>query len=79
MRPFDYATYGRPGTPIPGSRFVRGYCPNCGAPIRTPHPDTPLLCFDCDGHVRPGGYAGPIDDVTGYEANAVRALEDGRD
>ena len=75
MKPFDFATYGRPGSPIPGSRFVRGYCPVCGAPIRTLYPDAPLPCFDCDGHERPAGRAAPIDDVTGYQANAVRALE----
>ncbi|MFB3894494.1 MAG: hypothetical protein ACE15C_21035 [Phycisphaerae bacterium] len=75
MKPFDYAKYGKPGTPIPGSRFVRGYCPICGAPVRTSNPKLPLPCFDCDGHERPGGSAGPIDDVTGYQANAVRALE----
>lgn len=75
MKPFDYATYGPPGSPIPHSRFVRGYCPVCGAPVRTLHPDVPKACFDCDGHERPGGCAGPIDDLTGYQANAVRVLE----
>ena len=75
MKPFDFATYGRPGSSIPGSRFVRGYCPICGDPIRTLYPNAPLPCFDCDGHERPGGRAAPIDDVTGYQANAIRALE----
>lgn len=75
MKPFDYETYGPPGSPISGSRFVRGYCPVCGAPVRTSTPRCPLSCFDCDGHQRPGGRAGPIDDVTGYQANAIRALE----
>jgi len=75
MKPFDYETYGKPGSPIPGSRFVRGYCPACGAPIRTPYPDAPIKCSACNGHKPPGGYAGPIDDVTGYQANAIRMLE----
>ena len=75
MKPFDHATYGQPGSAIPGSRFVRGYCPICGAPVRTSRPEAPQPCSDCDGHERPSGKAGPIDDVTGYQANAIRALE----
>jgi len=31
---FDYARYGRPGTAIPGSDLLRGYCPLCSEPIR---------------------------------------------
>ena len=76
MKPFDYQRYGRPGSAIPGSRFVRGYCPICGAPVRTSTPRSPPPCFDCDGHQRPGGYGGPADDVSGWQANAIRALED---
>ena len=75
MKPFDYETYGKPGSPIPGSRFVRGYCPICGSPIRTTTPDDPQPCFDCDGHEKPIGHAPPIDDVTGYQANAIRDME----
>jgi len=75
VKPFDYETFGRPGSPISGSRYLRGYCPVCGAPIRTDYPNAPLPCFDCDGHQRPGGRGGHIDDVTGYQANAIRALE----
>lgn len=76
MKPFDFETFGQPGSPIPGSRFLRGYCPVCGAPIRTSYPDTPLPCSDCDGHERPAGKNSyPTDDVTGYQANAIRALE----
>ena len=67
-------SHGKPGSAIAGSRFVRGYCPYCGAPTRTLHPENPLPCFKCDGHVRPGkGF--PIDDVTGYQANAIREME----
>jgi len=76
MKPFDFATYGRPGSPIPGSRFVRGYCPACGAPVRTSRPNNPPPCFKCDGHRRPAGRGAPIDDITGYQANAIRVLED---
>jgi hypothetical protein len=75
MKPNDYETYGPPGSEIPGSRWLRGYCPICGAPIRTNSPDRPQPCADCDGHERAGGNAGPIDDVTGYQANAIRVLE----
>ena len=75
VKPFDYATYGQPGSPISGSRFVRGYCPVCGVPVRTDWPEYPDPCFDCDGHVRPVGRGAPIDDITGYQANAIRALE----
>ena len=75
MKPFDYATYGQPGSPVPGSRFVRGYCPICGAPVRTSQFSPPQACSACDGHELRGGRGAPIDDVTGYQANAIRALE----
>ncbi len=75
MKPFDYATYGLPGARIPGSRYVRGYCPFCGAPVRTTIPGCPEPCADCDGHPRPGGTDPPPDEITGYQANALRCLE----
>tara|TARA_Y100000310_G_scaffold334411_1_gene414127 strand:- start:854 stop:964 length:111 start_codon:yes stop_codon:yes gene_type:complete len=34
------------------------------------------MCGQCDGHIANlGGHAGNIDDITGYQANAIRAME----
>jgi len=72
--------FGRPGSPIPGSRYVRWYCQSCGEPMRVtrdPWPPTYLICEVCGdrhGYV-PERKAGPIDDVGGYQANAIRAME----
>jgi len=43
------------GEPIPGSRYVRGYCPRCHAPMRMEHGTPPRClpwCDDC-GRLRP--------------------------
>lgn len=40
--------YGRPGDPVPGSRFVRAYCHNCAEPLRVPF-GTRLEHQECDG------------------------------
>lgn len=72
--------YGKPGSPIPGSRFTRDYCRMCGEPIRLPHESINDLCMLCDrGRPIGGGstYSPPLDCPTGYNANAVRILEDG--
>lgn len=72
--------FGEPGSPIPGSQYVRWYCQSCGEPMRVsrePWPPTYRICEvsrDRHGHV-PERRASPIDDVGGYQANAIRALE----
>ena len=45
--------YGRPGDPIPGSRYVRAYCPDCGDPMRVSREvwedeDAIPCCLECD-------------------------------
>ena len=72
----DYGDY---GSRIPGSEFYRAYCFTCGTPMRVTSANRrqiPVFCERCDGH-RPKtpGHSGPIDDVTGYQANAIRDME----
>ena len=82
----ERSRYGEPGSRIPGTSLRRAYCYWCGVAIRVPYDATVLSviacgaiqCESCNGdrkRLMPGGYAGPIDDITGYEANAVRAME----
>ena len=72
--------YGPPGSRIPGSRYVRWYCVHCGEPMRVsdnPWPPAVRDCEQCAG--RHGQIAvpasAPVDDVSGYQANAIRAME----
>ena len=72
--------YGRAGECVDGSCWARWYCLGCGEPMRvSEYPPTVAhcVCEVCSGHKNrvPGGYWGPIDDVTGYQANAIRAME----
>ncbi len=71
--------WGTPGSSIPGSKYVRAYCPTCGEPMRisreTFRLGLILPCSNCDGHERPGGYEPPADDYGGMQANAIRQLE----
>lgn len=74
------AEFGQPGSPIPGSQYVRWYCESCGEPMRVsgkPWPPAVRDCERCAG--RHGQVAapasGPLDDVSGYQANAIRAME----
>ena len=72
--------FGEPGSPIKGSAFVRWYCEGCNRPMRvpiTPWPPETRICEFCAGaHSQPpGGGAFPIDDITGYQANAIRAMD----
>ncbi|MCD4823675.1 MAG: hypothetical protein K8S55_03645 [Phycisphaerae bacterium] len=74
-----YEKYGKPGSPITCSRYVRAYCPVCGEPVRV---SIALFkkcaiqpCFGCDGHCRPGGYAGPTEDCNPSQSNAIRCME----
>jgi len=72
--------YGPSGGPIPGSRYVRWYCVLCGEPMRVSAKPWPPVIRDCE---RCAGRHGkiavptstPTDDVTGYQANAIRAME----
>lgn len=74
--------FGRAGNPIPGSQYVRWYCQSCGEPMRVsgrPWPPTYQTCEVCGdrhGYV-PERRPAPADDVSGYQANAIRALEGG--
>jgi hypothetical protein len=85
-------TYGYPDTHVPGSKYWREYCRECGEPIRVVHAGLViwmgeflagdlLLCEHCSGwtrHHTKGGYSGPLDpDSGGYSANARMILEDG--
>jgi len=75
----DIEKYGEVGSAIPGSKLVRGYCAECGTPIRVPELGMGRLCEVCSGEKKdlmPGGYAGPVDiDSGGYRTIALRALE----
>jgi len=72
--------YGLPGSRIPGSRYVRWYCVICGEPMRVTGQAWPPLLVDCErcagrhGQVAVATSA-PLDDVSGYQANAIRAME----
>ena len=76
------AKWGARGSLISGSRFVRDYCKSCGQPIRVLklHQDG-ASCEACSGEKRrlmreSRATAAPLDDVTGYQANAIRAMEE---
>ena len=71
------------GTRIPGSVFVRDYCPGCGTAMRVTverfEKGLHLRCEKCAPH-RPKGCVvsrqpGATDDITGYQANAIRNME----
>jgi hypothetical protein len=78
----------RRGDPIPGSRYVRDFCNDCGAKIRVSPanltaPDgsrNPNYCADCRSFLRPHEPAphGDDDDLEAEGAweNGVRALEE---
>ncbi len=84
--------YGLPGSEIEGSKQLRWYCTYCGRPMRVPNIPNDingnLECpkpHDCEGCAGSRGTPGsgnsqafPIDDVTGYQANAIRDLEQSR-
>jgi hypothetical protein len=72
--------FGQPGSRIAGSKYVRWYCVFCGEPMRVsgkPWPPAVRDCERCAG--RHGQIAvpssAPLDDVSGYQANAIRAME----
>ena len=72
--------YGPPRSRIPGSRYVRWYCEFCGEPMRVSGRSWPPAVRDCEqcagrhGQVAVPSSA-PTDDIGGYQANAIRALE----
>jgi len=74
--------YGPVGSLIPGSRYVRWYCTSCGDAMRVPAAPWPPAIRDCEvcggrhGQVA-AARSGPLDEVSGYLANAIRTLEDG--
>jgi len=39
--------WGEPGSEIPGSKYVRGYCVACGEPIRAVDAANPGRCVKC--------------------------------
>ena len=72
--------YGPAGSRIPGSRYVRWYCELCGEPMRVSGRLWPPLIRNCERCDSRHGYvperkAAPTDDIGGYQANAIRALE----
>lgn len=74
--------FGPARSAIAGSKYVRWYCVMCGEPMRvSPKPWPPPIsdCERCAG--RHGQIAAPAsaraDDVSGYQANAIRAMEGG--
>ena len=84
VKPFDFDRYGRRGSRIAGSKLLRAYCRNCGQPMRVLpdpcessdiHADASDFCSECDGHAKPVGKSFPTDDVTGYQANAIKDME----
>ena len=70
-------TWGRVGDPIPGSRFTRAFCADCGGPMRVflldlwpkgMPPDRsgplPVYCRECDPpHTGVGSPSGHLNDV----------------
>jgi len=79
----NIAAFGRPGSPIPGSIYVRGYCTSCAEPIRVrlDEKGVPLRgrCSTCRSNEHPG--YNPIatrfdDDSCGYGSVARKALEE---
>jgi hypothetical protein len=72
--------YGLARSAIAGSKYVRWYCVMCGEPMRVsakPWPPPIQDCEQCAG--RHAQVAVPssarTDDVSGYQANAIRAME----
>ena len=74
--------YGEPGSRIPGSQYYRWYCLDCGEPMRVtgqnwpPTYETCEVCAGRHGQVAQP-HSGPTDETSGYEHNAIRALEGG--
>lgn len=52
MGGWDYKKYGKPFSGIPGSICYRGYCPECGEPVRLSkeraEAKETIFCVDCD-------------------------------
>lgn len=77
-----YEKYGRPGDPIPGSRFVRAYCCWCSEPIRVPAmaDADEQECAECNPELRgvPGVGESRRTDIDGGPMwdNIVKAYED---
>jgi len=75
------------GEPIPGSKYVRGFCVKCGEPVRIAKKTFTsggyALCSDCTRPFQPGhgtqNETGEYDEHDGAWDNAVRALEDMED
>ena len=51
--------HGRPGEPIPGSRYVRAYCPDCGEAMRVS-----LETWECESPMRPCLECDPLREAT---------------
>jgi len=83
----DHEKYGEPGSVIPGSRYIRAYCHECGTALRaSPIPKTDdeqgdlVLCIDCGGPTTKGSGRRmsdtmPTDDISPIQSNAIRAME----
>jgi len=77
----DRPEYGWPGEQIPGSRYVRAYCPSCGAPVRVSPGQAGDPCSVCTRPFRPGAgtpYWTDDPDGNGGWANMVKAHERAR-
>ena len=74
------ATQVRPGTRIPGSKYLRDYCKVCGESIRVKE-DAVIgdnCCPDCDypgWRKRVLGFKGGEDDTSPAWENGIKALE----
>lgn len=66
------------GEKIPGSRFVRDFCNDCGTPMRVVAIDIPHWCEDCDPKPSISSTAATRDDISPWQENAIRDLEDNR-
>jgi len=65
------------GQPIPGSRYVRGFCMDCGEPIRVGRGVRYARCSDCARPLRIGqGTRNSVGEYDGTWDNVVRALEE---
>ena len=71
---WDYKQYGKPFSPIQGSRYYRGYCPECGEPVRLDDEMVDkkkmIYCVDCDPpHKGCSSPPCPNDDVDEYSSS----------
>lgn len=71
---WDYKKYGKPFSMIDGSLFYRGYCPECGSPVRLDKGRAELkmsiYCIDCSPpHKGCSSPPSPVDEIDEYSSS----------